>query len=427
MLKLTNYFHTEHHSGYFDATWALALSLNNSLPRLEKRGLSLSNYTYQMPEITRVIKEELLSLSFEGMRGRVEFSGGTNDCINSTIIDVYQVLNLNTSAPDYYYRVGEYNPLLQSSPLRFYRDDVLLTQANFDLNYVMPNYFIGIFVVVTAILLFVVLLTCHIAFIIWRQYKTIKASSPRLVHIIFIGCYLAIAGTVLYTNTYVFISTSKDTKVLLTAHCVALHWAITLINPLVFGTICVKTWRVYCIFYKYNSWLTEYLNDTILLMVVLLFFALTVVLNTLWNTINPWHIDNIQGPNLQAVAVCKTENQVTWIIVITALQGTLIMFVVYLAIATRGVHKEEFKETKSINSFLFCLVLLNGACLPLSFILRQGIVDYWRIVFGYLCFSLWLLGSALFCVVFLILPPLVPLIEDKIRLYYRKTTLPTPV
>ena len=427
MLKLTNYFHTEHHSGYFDATWALALSLNNSLPRLEKRGLSLSNYTYQMPEITRVIKEELLSLSFEGMRGRVEFSGGTNDCINSTIIDVYQVLNLNTSAPDYYYRVGEYNPLLQSSPLRFYRDDVLLTQANFDLNYVMPVYFIGVFVVVIAILLFVVLLTCHIAFIIWRQYKTIKASSSRLVHIIFIGCYLAIAGTILYTNTYVFISTSKDTKVLLTAHCVALHWAITLINPLVFGTLCVKTWRVYCIFYKYNSWLTEYLNDTILLMVVLLFFALTVVLNTLWNTINPWHIDNIQGPNLQAVAVCKTENQVTWIIVITALQGILIMFVVYLAIATRGVHKEEFKETKSINSFLFCLVLLNGACIPLSFILRQGIVDYWRIVFGYLCFSLWLLGSALFCVVFLILPPLVPLIKDKIRLYYRKTTLPTPV
>ena len=430
MLKLTNYsFQTGHHSGYFDATWALALSLNNSLPRLEKRGLSLSNYTYQMPEITRVIKEELLSLSFEGMRGRVEFSRETHDCVNSTIIDMYQVMNLNTqvmnlntSAPDL---VGEYNPLLQGSPLRFFRD-VLLKQADFDLEYVVPCYSIGVFVVIAAVLLFVMLIICHVAFIIWRQYKTIKASSPRLAHIIFIGCYLAIVGTILYTNTYVFIST-KNTKVSLTAHCVALHWVIALINPLVFGTLCVKTWRVYCIFYKYNSWLTEYLNDKILLMVVLLFFALTVALNTLWNTINSWNFEDIQGPNLQAVAVCKTENQLTWTIVITALQGILIVFVVYLAIATRGVHKEEFKETKSINSLLFCLVLLNGVCLPLSFILRQGTVDYWRIVFSYLCFSLWLLGSALLCVVFLILPPLIPLIKDKIRLYYRKTTLPTPV
>lgn len=332
---------------------------------------------------------------------------------------------MNASAPDL---VGEYNPLLQGSPLRFFHDhDVLLTQAHFDLKYVMLPCSIGVLVVIAAVLLFVMLIICHIAFIIWRQYKTIKASSPKLAHITFIGCYLAIAGTILYANINVFIRISKDTKALLMAHCVALHWAITLINPLVFGTLCVKTWRVYCIFYKYNSWLTEYLNDKILLMVVLLFFALTVVLNTLWNIINPWNFEDIQGPNLQAVAVCKTENQLTWITVITALQGILIVFVVYLAIATRGVHKEEFKETKSINCLLFCLILLNGVCLSLSFILRQGTVDYWRIIFSYLCFSLWLLGSAFLCVVFLVLPPLIPLIKDKIRLYYRKIALPTPV
>jgi hypothetical protein len=415
MLKLTNYsIQTEHHSGYFDATWALALSLNNSLPHLE---MSLSNYTYQMPEITRVIKEELLNLSFEGMRGRIEFSRETNGCVNSTIIDVYQVINSNTSL------VGEYNPLLQDNPLRI-RDDALLIQANFDLDYVIPDYPIGIFVVIAAMLLLVVLLSCHIAFIVWRQYKTVKASSPRLAHLLFIGCYLAIGGTVLYTNTYVFIRISEGTKVLFISHCVILQWTVTLINPLVFGTLCVKTWRVYCIFYKYNSWLTEYLNDKILLIVVLLLCALKVLLNILWNTKNPWHFDDMRDPNnyLQAVAVCRTKNELVWIIVIAAVQGILIMFVVYLAIATRGVRKEEFKETKSINSFLFCLLLLNGACLPLSFILRQGVIHYWRIVFSYLCFCLWLLGSALFCVIFLILPPLIPLIKDKVHVCYRKTT-----
>ncbi len=424
VLKLTNYS-TKHHSGYFDATWALALSLDNSLPRLEKKGLSLSNYTYQMPEITKLIKEELLNLNFTGMSGRIEFSRETHDCVNSTIIDVYQlqVSNLNTRTS----AVGEYDPSLQDNPLSFIHDDVLLPQANFDIKYVIPDISIGVFVVFAAMLLLVVLLSCHIAFIVWRQYKTVKASSPRLAHLLFIGCYLAIGGTVLYTNAYVFIPISDGTKVLLTAHCVVLQWAATLINPLVFGTICVKTWRVYCIFYKYNSWLAEYLNDKILLIIVLLLCTLKVLLNILWSTINPWHFDGIPDPDLQAVAVCRTKNQLAWIIVVAAVEGILIIFVVYLAIATRGVHKEEFKETKSINSFLFCLLLLNGACLPLSFILRQGVIHYSRIVFSYLCFCLWLLGSALFCVIFLILPPLIPLIKDKIYVRYRKTIVPKPV
>ena len=428
MLGLNNTVHTGHHSGYFDATWALALSLNSSLPRLKEKGLSLSNYTYQMPEITRVIKEELLNLSFEGMRGEIKFSGETHDGANSTIIDIYQVLN--TSAPDYSL-VGEHNPSLQGSPLEFDHNALLLTQANFDLIYVIPHYSIGILVVIAAMLLFLVLLACHIAYIVWRQYRTIKASSPRLNHLIFAGCYLAIGGIIVYTNTYVFINISKENMVSFTVHCIALHSAVTLTNPLVFGTLCVKTWRVYCIFYKYNSWLTEYLNDKILLLVVLLLLALTVVVNILWSTINPWEFVDMQGPDLQAVAECRTEYQLVWVLVVTVPQGILTMLVIYLAIATRGIRKEEFKETKSINSFLFFLLLLNGACLPLSFILRRGVIHYWRIVLSYLCFCLWLLGSALLCIVFLILPPLIPLIKDKIHnnfiIYHRKITLPTLV
>ena len=421
MLGLNDTVHTEHHSGYFDATWALALSLNSSLPRLKDKGLSLSNYTHQMSEI---IKEELLNLSFEGMTGRIEFSRETHDGANSTIIDVYQVLN--TSAPGYSL-VGEYNPLLQGSPLKFFHNALLLTQANFDIIYVMPPYFVGGLVVIAAVLLFLLLFACHIAYVVFREYRTIKASSPRLNHLIFAGCYLAIGGTIVYTNTYAFINISEENMALFTIHCIALHWAVTLINPLVFGTLCVKTWRVYCIFYKYNSWLTEYLNDKVLLLAVLLLLGLNVVMNILWNAVNPWHFANMQGSDLQAVAECRTDYQLVWIVVVTLPQGILTMLVVYLAIATRGVHKEEFKETKSINSFLFSLLLLKGACLPLSFILRQGVIHYWCIILSYLCFCLWLLGSVLLCIVFLILPPLIPLIKDKTHMYYRKITLPTPV
>ena len=419
-LGLNDTVHTGHHSSYFDATWALALSLNNFLPHLKEKGLSLSNYTYQMPEITRLIKEELLNLSFEGMRGRIEFSRKTHDGANVTIIDIYQVLD--TSAPDYSIVVGEYNPSIQDNPLNFFHNNILLEQANFDLIYVKAYYSLGSLVVIAAALLFMVLLACHIAYVIWRQYKTIKASSPRLNHLIFTGCYLAIGGAIVYTNTYVFLEISGESRALFAVGCIALHWATTVMNPMVFGVLCVKNWRVYCIFYKYDSLLTEYLNDKILLLVALLPLILEVILNILWNVIDPWHLGDSRGSDLQAIAYCRTEHQLVWVIVVTIPQGILVVLALYLAVATRGVHKEEFKETKSVNCLLFCLLLLNGTCLPLSYILSQGTIHHWRIAVSYVCFCLWLLGSALLCIVFLLLPPLIPLIKDKIHIMYNHSS-----
>ena len=417
-LGLNDVVRTEHHSGYFDATWALALSLNNSLLRLEEKSLSLSNYTNQMPEITEIVREELLSLSFEGMRGRVEFSEVTHDGANVTFIDIHQVLNIsgvyNNSV------VGEYNPSMKDNPLIFYHeyiDTSLLPKADFDLLYVMPHTFVGIVVVIAAVFLFVVLLTCHIAYIVWRQHKTVKASSPRLNHLIFAGCYLAIGGTIVYTNTFVFIHVSEKSKVLFTVHCTALHWAATLMYSLIFGTLCVKTWRIYCIFNKYNTFLTEHLNDKILLLFTLLPLTFDVVMNILWNSIYPWHFTTKQGPDLRALAICTTENELVWTVVTTIPKGILTTFILYLAIATRRVHKKEYKETKSISILIFSLILLAGTCLPLTFILNKVTDERWCITLSYVCFCVWFLGSVLLCIILILLPPLFSPIRDKIRMH----------
>ena len=205
-LGLKSVIDTEHHSSYFDATWALALSLNNSLPRLEKRGLSLSNYTYQMPEVTQIVREELLKLDFEGMRGRVQFSKETLDGANVTVIDMYQASDIGSSGI-----IGFYD-LLLAKPLTLYGNGSLLTQAIFNQIYITPHLSLGIVVIILTTVLFLVLLACHVANVVWGHYKTVKATSPKLNHLIFSGCYLSLVEAILYTNVIVFIDEYSSVK-----------------------------------------------------------------------------------------------------------------------------------------------------------------------------------------------------------------------
>ena len=159
-LGLMKEINTQHHTNYIDATWALALSLNNSIPHLNKRGMSLSEYKYKRPEITQLVREELLKLSFEGMRGRVEFSENTQDGANVTLFNIHQLLNING---DYVYSViGEYSPS-QEEPFHFHSNAMILTQDSFGLIYLRPHISFGIMTGSAVAFLFAALLACHIA------------------------------------------------------------------------------------------------------------------------------------------------------------------------------------------------------------------------------------------------------------------------
>ena len=102
-----------------------------------------------MPEVTRVIREELLKLSFEGMRGTVEFNENTLDGANVTVIDISQVLRVGNSLT--YGSVGYFDPSM-NKPLVLYPNSSLI-QAKFDQKYVTPHLSLGIIAVIIAHLL----------------------------------------------------------------------------------------------------------------------------------------------------------------------------------------------------------------------------------------------------------------------------------
>ena len=57
----------------YDQVWAFALAMNNSLPVLAKRNLSIDNYTIGQSQITTIVEEQMSQLKFQGASGFIEF------------------------------------------------------------------------------------------------------------------------------------------------------------------------------------------------------------------------------------------------------------------------------------------------------------------------------------------------------------------
>jgi gamma-aminobutyric acid type B receptor len=403
-LGLSKVVETSHHSGYFDSTWALALSLNNSL---EAMGLTLSDYMYEMPPITQIVREELLNLTFEGMRGRVEFSDATHDGTDVTFFDMYQTFSADADTSIVGYHNANGLTLLPNASI---------LQAEFDLDYLRPSTALGVIVMIAVAILTVVLVICHIANIVWGNYKTVKADSPNLNHLIFSGCYLSLIGAIVYTNAFVFIEPdiSGSSNILIPVHCSALQWTITMTFSLVFGTLAVKTWRIYRIFHSFTTTPMKILTDRVLIIIALSPLAIDVIVNVLWNFLDPWYLHIERGRDLFAEITCNTRHEKVWYPSIAAPKCILTLVVLYLAIATRRVHRKEFKQTKSINVLIFCLLILSGIFLPLFFILQTS-VSPWTIPLAYFSFCLFDLALVVLCIVFVFLPPLRPVIKEKIK------------
>ena len=53
----------------FDAEWAYAVALNNSIDALQEIGLTLSNYTFGKNICTQIIQHQMYMLNFSGIIG----------------------------------------------------------------------------------------------------------------------------------------------------------------------------------------------------------------------------------------------------------------------------------------------------------------------------------------------------------------------
>ena len=178
-----------------DEMWALALAINNSLPILKSKNLSIDSYKIGKHETTSVIAEELAKLNFQGASGHVKFT-------NRHVPRELKIKQVNRSLLQ---KIGSYSPCIKpdnvtyklylSIDSRSIPDDVPVV----DYIHVLTSSFEAIvFYVAAGLSIFFTTLILGLL-LYCRESREVKAISPYLSIVIIIGCYLVSASAIVVT------------------------------------------------------------------------------------------------------------------------------------------------------------------------------------------------------------------------------------
>ena len=352
----------EYSNVYYDSVWALALSLNSSIPSF-KEGTSDT----QGKLATSVIQQNLLKVDFEGMSGTIRFSDTTRASA-TTIIDAFLIVRNDSSGDPQKKLIGSYDPLVSK---KFNQNHTGLINDKFDNRLNHAGLGVGIFLLLVAIATFLLIFILHMVNIVFHNEKNLKASSPRLNHLIFSGCYL-LSGTVIFVLVAeIFVPSMQNlnqaVRVFYGVYCSVLDWCSSISYSLILGAVCAKQWRIYRIFSHFKPDLGHSITDSSMIWLICVMVLFDVIYNVAWNAVDPWMVQLYETFTSDVVIIkftCYTENYLARSLVLSVKKGLLTVIAVTLASLNRHVRMKIFNETKSINILAYALIITNavGAC-----------------------------------------------------------------
>jgi gamma-aminobutyric acid type B receptor len=364
-----------HATSYYDAVWALALALNKTaiqhdLSKTEPRFFADG------------MRENLKSLQFEGMSGRIKF-----DELRRDVPTAQTILSqcLSNSSNQSVCKTGY-----------FINNTLVFKGTTIPDNYIIHFHKLplplGISVMVIALVMTALLLTLQVAFCKYAHIKAVKATSPHMMHLIFSGCYLLIVALLIFTIQETFPGSLYRHPVAYGVMCSTTYWAFALGFTLVLGTIASTTWRIYRIFGHFKQGHVRFVADELLLLFVIFLISIDVVMLTAWNLTDPWHISVKVVSKEISVRIerlfCTSDNFGQWITIQFLYKGILAALLVFLSILVRRIKKKSFKSTKRIIALIYALLVdvFIGFTLYVLFLSITPILSY-------LCFSICLIAA----------------------------------
>ena len=210
---------------YFDAVSIMALALNNSIPALRELNLSLEDYGYGNTEGTKAIAESILDLDFASVSGKIKFDKSTGFVLNR-LTNIYQIQG-NTS-----HAIGQYN--ITQMTVRF-NDSIKNVIGS---NFIVVTVYVPIYVIVLHFGIMTILLcitvAVHVLSIVYRDFESIKASSPNLNHLAYAGLYLLFVDSIMEAIRSGFSINEQAYTVLCNSNHFLYYAGLTLL----LGTIC---------------------------------------------------------------------------------------------------------------------------------------------------------------------------------------------
>jgi ABC-type branched-subunit amino acid transport system substrate-binding protein len=381
----------------FDAVWAFALAMHKAAKtvNLTSYGLQLGRF-----EESNIIRDILYNHTFEGVSGHISFEH-TNG-YTQRLMEVLQVYEQNNYTPIGY--IVDQVLIIRTTPS--------LVPDEFRESLQLVNDGVALALSLLTATIVVLNIALHILSILYRDHPSIKAQSPKLSQISYVGFYIFAVGTLLSTM-YKAIDLDRVTYGNI---CQAIWpWFFSISFSVFFAPICARTWRLYRIFAHYLN-PGPFISEPVLFSFIALVVTIDVLLAIIWTSLDPLQGEELKfdydgNGDFSLRLSCDCQYTVYWFSAVYLLKFILLLTTVVLSVLTRGITNEKFK-TSFLRVFVYLFALIWAIGLPLYYFLSYQSLN---IYFDYITLALMCNALLLFSVLFVFLPPTFPLFKEKLH------------
>ena len=392
----------------YDAVWTMAFAMDKAV---KYNNLNLTTYQFGQSNATDAIRDQIYQLEFDGMSGHISFNPETGSVVRQSNVSL--VFNGVETHIGYFAN----NTFLNTTSTQEY-----FIEDHFETKSRTVSFGLAMLFLTLVVVQFLIIVTVHVVSTIYRHYASIKASSLKLKHLLFIGCYLLIASTLLFIVLKAFHFEDRTQGII--CH-VVWGWMFWIGSVLSLGALSVCSWRLYRIFVY--SWRPGPGLSNIKLSLLVLFLVLVcVIISTVWTALDPLHVfiikmeaftpDGVRMVTLEPICQCR-RFCVVWYSMYLGYIAFLILAAVTLTFLTGNIRFKNFNTT-GLQLHVYLLALTAYVGIPgYAVLLINGLQDW---SFAVLCL---LLNTVIFLFLILVfLPPLVPLLRAKCCSRYHSFT-----
>ncbi|XP_030853025.1 gamma-aminobutyric acid type B receptor subunit 2-like [Strongylocentrotus purpuratus] len=224
----------------------------------------------------------------------------------------------------------------------------------------------------------------------YREYRTIKISSPTLNNLIVFGCLMLYAAIIIPGLDK---SSYSEPKIVVLCHVQT--GLISVGISLSLGALFGKTYRIHAIFKKAVERLQKInLPDSKLILGVfaLVFADISIIMFRV--VLDDVHVTShcldaqldMTDPRQEiyfepTVRMCESTNQIFFLIIMFGIKGILVMFGIFLAWETRDVAVSDLNDSKYIAFSVYTVAVTLAVAVPTSYLFMYQ-VDRRFIIFS---------------------------------------------
>ncbi|EDW39579.1 GL15283 [Drosophila persimilis] len=357
----------------YDAVWAIALALRASEEhwRRNEAQSKLDGFDYTRSDMAWEFLQQMGKLHFLGVSGPVSFSGP--DRVGTTAF--YQIQRGLLEPIALYYPATDALDFRcpRCRPVKWHSGQVPIAKRVFKLR-VATIAPLAFYTIATLSSVGIALAIAFLAFNLhFRKLKAIKLSSPKLSNITAVGCIFVYATVILLGLDHSTLPSAADS---FAAVCTARVYLLSAGFSLAFGSMFAKTYRVHRIFTRTGSvFKDKMLQDIQLILLVCGLLLVDALLVTLWVVTDPMerHLHNLtleisaidrSVVYQPQVEVCRSQHTQTWLSVLYAYKGLLLVVGVYMAWETRHVKIPALNDSQYIGVSVYSVVITNDIIDP---------------------------------------------------------------